>query len=472
MGRSWVYPGLHRGSIYQLEKNVHQPASGGDAESQPLMRQEDPEAVFSRALDVELEKVTSFYSVKEREVLDEVHHLLRDVGTFEESEDESVQSSSSSGGRAAQEDLEDRVPPAPTQVHGTPQRPESILSQGSTEDGDGDSDEDGDETTALHRPRQKRTSTGARRKLLHGPSDLHSSTQRSRSRRFSNAYEDLAENGLDSSSGIVLKKRIIGLYVQLCEFKSYMQLNHTGFRKVLKKFDKTVNTKLRARYMDTHVEPAAPFKAESMKTLEDNIGKMEKAYTSVVTDGDAELAKRDLRSHLREHVVWERNTVWRELIGMERRAEAASLGHALLGRDPAPDRIRRQGDGEGMPMTKEIATPIGRFRLRLPRWLASSAVLTLLVLIGLFFALLFAPVMKRPEEQNGLALLVFVSLLWATEVRAHHLPRERGEKANRRRRDGMTTAELTGPACPHAYRPSLSSSPPSSSPSSVSCSGW
>lgn len=243
---------------------------------------------------------------------------------------------------------------------------------------------------------------------------MTASTELTRSvRRMSTGYDDY-EQAVLYSSGIMLKKRIVGLYVQLCELKSYVQLNKTGFRKVLKKFDKILDRKYRQLYMDKYVEPAYPFQAATLRGLEDNIATMEKAYTEIVTNGDEEAAKRDLRSHLREHVVWERNTVWRDLIGMERRAEAASLGRALLGRGDAI-KTRLQGDDDHAPETKQITTPIGRFTC--PVWLFSSAMFTLIAIIAVFLVLLFLPIMERPEQQNCLAMLVFVSLLWATEVR-------------------------------------------------------
>ena len=41
---------------------------------------------------------------------------------------------------------------------------------------------------------------------------------------------------------------------------------------------------------------------------------------------------------------------------------------------------------------------------------------TLIFIVMVFFVLLYTPIMKKAEEQNCLAMLVFVSLLWATEV--------------------------------------------------------
>ncbi|PNH43924.1 hypothetical protein VD0004_g3664 [Verticillium dahliae] len=382
--------------IYQLEKTAHQ-ATGGDGESRPLIRNEEPEEVFSRALDVELEKICSFYVAKEGELLDEVNDLLRDVGNH--SEDEDITSTS---GRRSSDGL---------------QRVASNPGRSSVDDNLEDSDEDDDETTGLTK---SRISAGGRRKTLpnimpQSIGDMTASGELSRSgRRQSLAMDDYAERTFAFSSGIMLKKRITSLYVQLCELKSYIQLNKTGFRKVLKKFDKTLDKELRVKYTAASVDPAYPFKPETMETIEANIVKMEQAYTDIVTNGDEALAKRDLRSHLREHVVWERNTVWRDMIGMERRAEAASLGRSLLGTDPTAITRRLQGDNDDTPVTKELKTPIGRFAV--PSWLASTAMLQLLLIIAIFFVILFAPIMESPEQQNCLALLVFVSLLWATEA--------------------------------------------------------
>lgn len=398
-------------SIYQLERNVHQ-QSGGDAESQPLIRNADPTIVFSRALDVELEKICSFYSVKEKELIDEVQRVVRDVGTFESGEGSSTAGDVVEGGQVDRGDADTLVATTQQSRGGSP------VSPASSDDGADDSDQDGDETAALNRPSRRRRSTEAvtyrKSHLTQGLTDPTSSSVVTRSRRYSTTYEDYSERDLMFSSNIMLKKRIIGLYVQLCELKSYVQLNRTGFSKVLKKFDKIVNRQLRSQYMDASVETAVVFRAESRQALEENIALMEKAYTSIVSGGDEAAAKRDLRSHLREHVVWERNTVWRDLIGMERRAEAASLGHTLLGRDPEPNKTRRQGDDERLPLAKVIATPIGRFRC--PAWLVNSTMLTLVILTALFLAMISIPFMKAPEQQSCLAVVVFVSLLWATEV--------------------------------------------------------
>ncbi|KAI1299916.1 SPX-domain-containing protein [Xylaria venustula] len=397
--------------IYQLEKTIHQPGVA-DVETRPLLRDEDPETVFSRALDVELEKISSFFGVKERELLDEVDDLLRDIDAFDETDP---------GGQ--------RDPPRPSLLHSStdnirrtagPRSNRSTHSMRSTDDGIEDSDDDdGDETSALNKNRRSSLGSahGRRRTLanLRAPTDMTASTELTRSmRRQSVGFDDYAETAELFSDGIMLKKRIVGLYVQLCELKSYVQLNRTGFNKILKKFDKIIDKELRAKYMETTVDSSYPFLRDTMDQLEGNIAEMERAYAKIVTQGDEALAKKDLRSHLREHVVWERNTVWRDLIGMERRAEAASFGKGLVGAPNDGMKVRLQGDDAPVVPTREIATPIGRFSF--PAWLIGSSTWTLLGILVIFVLFLTIPLIDKPEQQACLAMLIFVSLLWATEA--------------------------------------------------------
>ncbi|KAI1164513.1 SPX-domain-containing protein [Nemania serpens] len=397
--------------IYQIEKTTNQPGTA-DVETRPLLRDEDPETVFSRSLDVELEKISSFFGVKERELVDEVGELLRDIDSFDDA------------GRDGQHDLQRSalLNPGVDQVKRAsgPRGARGSHSVLSTEDGIDDSDDDDrDETTALYGNRRPSIGSGygRRRPVSHlsAPTDMTASTELTKSmRRQSVGFDDYAETAEFFSDGIMLKKRIVSLYVQLCELKSFVQLNKTGFNKILKKFDKIIDRELRPKYMETTINSSYPFLRETKTQLEGNIEKIEKAYADVVTQGDETLAKKALRSHLREHVVWERNTVWRDLIGMERRAEAASLGKGLLGTTSDGVKVRLQGDDVPVILGQDITTPFGRFTC--PAWLFGSTMLTILGIIAVFLVFLTIPILDTPEQQNCLALLIFVSLLWATEA--------------------------------------------------------
>lgn len=391
------------------------------------MPAEDVDQIFHRSLDVELEKISSFYQLKELEIYGEVNEFLRDEEVFEEENEEQL--NAQTDGFQEREEMRPgtsgRMSDRPRQgsVFKSIARPRraSTISR-SIDEGVEDSDDEDDERAAL-RPkpqgRSKSTPYDANVGSRANVEDMRASTEFSKSiRRNSQNYDDYANEAYSAffSSGITLKKRAISLYVQLCELKSYIQLNKTGFTKVLKKFDKICDRHMKATYLEKYVAPAYPFQAETMAHIEANILSMEKAYAKVVTQGDDDVAKKELRLHLREHVVWERNTVWREMIGIERKAQAANMGirRTLLGRDNDPAKARLQGDDDVNADMKELETPVGRFHY--PSWLFSSTMLTLVIIVAIFVAMLNIPIFESIAQQNCLAMLIFVSLLWATEV--------------------------------------------------------
>ena len=361
-----------------------------------------------------MEKISAFYQLKELEIYRELEDLLRDGSNYvAESE-------------VPERDLTDSLAGSKTLPKGRPRRSSMFQNLGfSTRprrastlsasvpdlDADADSDEDEvDETAALQRRNTRRATVAAGADLGHSP-------ERSVRRRPSTGNNDFQDQMLSAllSSGITLKKRAISLYVNLCELKSFIQLNKTGFSKALKKYDKTLDRHMRTSYLDKVVVLAHPFQEPTLQKLDENIHKVEGLYASVVTTGDVAMAKRELRLHLREHVVWERNTVWREMIGIERKAQAANLGvrQTLLG-DDDPSKSRLQGDEVENGPSKEFITPVGTYSL--PRWLLQPTLYILLAALIVFSVLLAVPILPTPEQQNCLAMLVFVSLLWATEV--------------------------------------------------------
>ncbi|KAF2236515.1 SPX domain-containing protein [Viridothelium virens] len=422
--------------IYSLEKQIHQRHdTTTDAEASPLLESstDDPDKVFIAALEKELEKICSFYQLKELEIYGELDGLLKDEENYEEGQDmlesdvlDGPPGSRGSKGRQRMNSLLNAF-----SLKGSRRRGSTASAYLREEDEDDDSDDDNatNERSALrktksrnpngngsnHQHEDMRSSSEllSRRRASRVGEDLQSSTELLSRRRTSQAYEDYNEQTLSAlfDTGITLKKRAISLYVSVCELKSFIQLNRTGFAKVLKKYDKILDRSLKARYIEDHVAPAQPFQPATMQRLNENVAKLEQVYADVVTKGDMQAAKQELRLHLREHVVWDRNTVWREMIGIERKAQAANMGvrQTMLGGVEA-DRLQ----GDEAPSKKEIHTPVGRYRL--PAWVFDTAFYTLLLSLVVFLVLLYVPIMKRPEQQNCLAMVVFVSLLWATEA--------------------------------------------------------
>lgn len=426
--------------IYTLEKQINRPpGEAPDEESQALLGgQLDPDTTFRRMLDAELDKVCSFYRLKELEIFRDLEHLQNDVEQYH----------LDTHGVDMEEvvDLENRRRTQRSHsmfnvnIPFKRRRRSSTLSismeQPELED---DSDSDADDNAAMLKKKDKPSMKQRSKSVWAGTAGTAGSdtsidgmtSSREDLERFPESPNTLRRRPsmameLESNdpsqlsalydSGITLKKRIINIYVNLAELKSFIQLNSTGFKKAAKKYDKVCDRDIKKAYMEKTVEPSYPFQPSTTAKLDQHIQDVEKLYADIVTKGDINLAKRELRLHLREHVVWERNTVWREMIGVERKAQAANLGvrQTILGRTHDTSQGRLQGDQEEKPAMAELRTPVGRFQI--PAWILSVPFFTLMVIFAIFLVLLFVPIMDRPEQQNCLAMLVFVSLLWATEA--------------------------------------------------------
>jgi phosphate transporter len=153
------------------------------------------------------------------------------------------------------------------------------------------------------------------------------------------------------------------------------------------------------------VDKTFPFERTTQDRLTAAIASLIPLYADIATQGDQDFALKQLKAHLREHVVWERNTVWREMIGLERRGWGGTDSRSGI---DVPIVEGQQGKKK-----VEVYTPVGRFFL--PRWL-NSQVLAGSFAILLFIGLINADWFDRVEEQNCLALLAFVTIFWALEV--------------------------------------------------------
>ena len=158
-------------------------------------------------------------------------------------------------------------------------------------------------------------------------------------------------------------------------------------------------TKLKDEYMHNVVEASYPFQQTTKDHLNDAIDRLVLLYAKCVTRDDATLAKRQLRVHQREHIAWERDTVWRQMISQERHGfsdgQAKSLGGHVQSEENA---------------LVAISTPIGRFTI-------TKKKISLTVAIIVFITLLNVQVVHGVPANNCLAILVFSTIMWATEVR-------------------------------------------------------
>lgn len=153
------------------------------------------------------------------------------------------------------------------------------------------------------------------------------------------------------------------------------------------------------------MEQTVPFLPDSKDRLNGAVDRLIHLYTKCVARGNRNLAKQQLKLFQRENIAWERDTVWRQMIGRERRGEgvASNLLGATLVKEPQPGLFA-------------IPTPFGRLFI-------TRRFLYLVIALVVFAVLLNVEVVQGHEANRCFAVLVFCTVLWATEVIESFLPR-------------------------------------------------
>ncbi|RKP27366.1 SPX domain-containing protein, partial [Syncephalis pseudoplumigaleata] len=194
-----------------------------------------------------------------------------------------------------------------------------------------------------------------------------------------------------------LRQRALNIYIALADLESYVQLNYTAFTKILKKYDKVTGNHLRKRYVQDSVRAAYLFHEQTKARLEEQTRTAAWAHGEAAGIRDPDENELYLNKHLRERVVFERNTIWRDMIGMERKVAAIGVEQARP--DHAPDVVAVRG-------------------VRIPRWLLSRKAIIGVMSIIVFIALL--RVKRIGEETDGkcFALLLLVCSFWIFEASA------------------------------------------------------
>ncbi|KIK60132.1 hypothetical protein GYMLUDRAFT_244566 [Collybiopsis luxurians FD-317 M1] len=397
--------------IYQLEKQQQGLSSSyQDLESNErtslVGRPDDAatDSIFIPLLDKELKKITLFYENQEKELFEELEELEAlvqkqdeiglegdhyvDDGEYDDEDDESISRSPVGQRRrrlsSAFTHSRNTSIPGGTSAPETSARPHRY----SISSSEGDME---DSIASLKWPIRKVANT------LRGMRD--SVTMRE-SVTSSALLETVwtARTNYAYDTRLLFKRRITTLYITFTSLRSYVEVNHSGFRKILKKYDKVTYSELKDHYLHDVVEQSLPFTSTAKDKLNSAVDRLVELYMKCVTQGNRNLAKQQLKLHQRENIAWERDTVWRQMIGRERRGEGAasrSLGASLV-KEPEPGLFA-------------IPTPLGRVPV-------TRKVLFLITALIVFAVLLSVRVVDGEEANRCFAVLIFCTILWATEA--------------------------------------------------------
>lgn len=225
---------------------------------------------------------------------------------------------------------------------------------------------------------------------------------------------------------ITLKQRSVHLFISLSELKSFVELNRIGFTKICKKFDKTCNYSIKVDFIDKFLpNNSRAFFPQTTERLDYSIEHMVQVYAFLSGRYSAEApqhldAVRDeLKSYLRDHIVWERNTVWKDLLSLEKKNYNLHL-------DDKAVRSSKMGD-EGYLTTlmhvqmKKVLIPFGvkiggRDHFMAPQFLFTKQIIKLTLITILFIILMTVKTMNDREEARCLAVLATAACSWATEA--------------------------------------------------------
>ncbi|KAG0288065.1 low-affinity phosphate transporter [Linnemannia gamsii] len=394
------------GSPYQDEPNERSGLLITGARSKARARANN---MFLPALDRELEKIMSFYFKKERELYAEVDALASDI-EFVENFDPTIPSRLASSGtkvphggpvRRTRSRNNSRASRHSTLARSGSWRYDEALAlaDAATDQTSAEDSQDVDHVTNPSSSTVVGHGVGLPSHTTSVITDVEPETPHDEDDEDDNDEDDAKSMWFDpemEQEKMRFRHNCIEMFVNLSELQAYAKLNCTGFSKILKKYDKISENSTKKVYMNQVVLQAYPFKQETTERLQGQIDRVRDIYARIFTNGDTEVAKRSLKMHLKEHMVWERNTIWRDMIGIERKSQAVG--------------VRPSSALKTRPVT--ISTPFGS--IEFPEWLTRS-VWTLLFCCFVFAVLLHVDLFEGPEQQNCFAILVFASMLWATE---------------------------------------------------------
>ncbi|GME80993.1 unnamed protein product [Ambrosiozyma monospora] len=319
-----------------------------------------PKKVFESKLNVELKKVDAFYSTKEKEVFAQVENLLKDLKYFNETHADLARIKSADTHKRLDQDLERQGYPI--------------------------DEEDDDEDDDL-------LSTAA----------------------FSTLMGD-GEFNLTFQHEVTYKKRILEAFIDLSQLKSYIELNKMGFSKACKKFDKVLEENIRQEYVSGIEIKAYMFHPSTVDKVDEYLDELIQVYSGV-TGFSPEESKEYLRSHLREHIVFERTTVWKQLIGIEKDMNNATGAKVLTGDESEIKNLYSLEMFEyKLPFTINLKfTKIEYFKFPKFFFVNHNAwKIYLAILVG--GILLGVKTLNDRTQGNCLAVVAVCAILWATEA--------------------------------------------------------
>ncbi|ODV94359.1 hypothetical protein PACTADRAFT_76968 [Pachysolen tannophilus NRRL Y-2460] len=222
---------------------------------------------------------------------------------------------------------------------------------------------------------------------------------------------------VNTQEKIKLKKTTTYLFILLSEVKSFIELNRIGFNKIAKKFDKVFKSSVKVDFIDNGLffEKCYIFQDSTLQFLEKKLEQVCEIYWKLTDkQGNLDDCRIELKKNLKEHIIWERNTVWKNIISLERQKNDFNIrGQPILIGDEV--KLNELNNLETLVLT--LPFPIFIIdQIKIPKFLYGWKALKLVIIIIITSLLLAIETVKDQEQRRCIALLTCVVLMWITEV--------------------------------------------------------
>lgn len=238
------------------------------------------------------------------------------------------------------------------------------------------------------------------------------------------ALLNYSQFNIKSQKTSLLKQSITNLYIDLCQLKSFIELNRLGFNKITKKCDKVLHLNIRDEMIQTEefFKDTYIFQKDTTLKLSKKITQLVEFYAIITgQQTNIENCKKELKSLLHDHIVWERSNTWKDMLGLLSHND--EIATDLEGTDPNASllaKIKLEYYSWVLPRPINLKYVTIK-KLSVPKLFFTWKSFKIAFIITVTGVLLGIKTFNDPVEGRCMALVECVAFLWASEAIPLHI---------------------------------------------------
>lgn len=222
---------------------------------------------------------------------------------------------------------------------------------------------------------------------------------------------------IKSQKRAILKKALINVYVDISQLRSFSELNKIGFTKIVKKFDKVLEVNIKEEFIhnDKLFENSNIYNPGTINGIDDRLNIIVECFAKITENDNYEDAKQDLRSYLRDYIVWERSTVWKDMLGLEYSTKY-NITNSQNKYIKSDELNQLQKSEDNLLLEMKAVNLFNKYPVRVPKFMLTIQALKVTLIVTLFIILLCIKTFNDHVQKRCMAMLALVALFWATEA--------------------------------------------------------